>query len=79
MALFLDLDGTLAPIAARPDMVGPDPRRNSLLGELSRVLGGRLAIISGRAIFDVDRILEGCVACVAGLHGLERRGSGGRV
>jgi trehalose 6-phosphate phosphatase len=77
--VFLDLDGTLAPIAARPDMVGPDSRRNALLGELSRALDGRVAIISGRAILEVDRILDGCVACVAGLHGLERRGPGGGV
>jgi trehalose 6-phosphate phosphatase len=40
-ALFLDLDGTLAPIAARPQDVRPDPRRTSLLERLAERLDGR--------------------------------------
>jgi trehalose 6-phosphate phosphatase len=78
-ALFLDLDGTLAPLMARPHLVGPDPRRNRLLGDLARAMKGRVAIISGRAIDEVDRITGGCIACVAGLHGLERRDDRGVV
>lgn len=72
-ALFLDLDGTLAPIAARPQDVRPDPRRNSLLERLAERLDGRLAVVSGRTLADVDRILEGCVGAVAAVHGLVRR------
>lgn len=75
-ALFLDLDGTLAPIAARPDAVGPDTRRTRLLQRLDRALGGRLAVISGRTLADVDRILEGRVAHVSAVHGLVRRQDG---
>jgi trehalose 6-phosphate phosphatase len=73
-ALFLDLDGTLAPIAARSQDVGPDPRRTSLLERLAQRLDGRLAVVSGRTLADVDRILEGCVTTVAAVHGLVRRG-----
>jgi len=73
-ALFLDLDGTLAPIAARPQDVAPDPRRTSLLERLAGPLDGRLAVVSGRTLADVDRILEGCVPTVAAVHGLVRRG-----
>jgi trehalose 6-phosphate phosphatase len=76
-ALFLDLDGTLAPIAARPQDVRPDPRRTSLLERLSERLDGRLAVISGRTLADVDRILEGCVTAVAAVHGLVRRDPNG--
>lgn len=77
-ALFLDLDGTLAPIVADPRMVGPDARRNDVLAQAERALGGRVAVVSGRAISDVDRILHGRIHSVAGLHGLERRiGDGG--
>jgi trehalose 6-phosphate phosphatase len=36
-------------------------------------------VISGRTIADVDRILDGAVATVAGVHGLERRFGDGRV
>jgi trehalose 6-phosphate phosphatase len=78
-ALFLDLDGTLAPIAARPQDVRPDPRRTSLLERLAKRLDGRLAVVSGRTLADVDRILEGCVTAVAGVHGLVLRHPNGRV
>jgi trehalose 6-phosphate phosphatase len=78
-ALFLDLDGTLAPIAARPQDVRPDPRRTSLLERLVDRLSGRLAVVSGRTLADVDRILEGCVTAVAAVHGLVLRGSDGVV
>ncbi len=72
-ALFLDLDGTLAPIAARPQDVRPDPRRTRLLEALKAGLDGRLAVVTGRTLADVDRILEGRVTCVAAVHGLVRR------
>lgn len=78
-ALFLDLDGTLAPFAPRPQDVGPDPARTALLRALDAALGGRLAVISGRAIAEIDRILEGAVQNAAGVHGLEVRRHGGRV
>ena len=78
-ALFLDLDGTLAPIAARPQDVRPDPRRTSLLERLAERLGARLAVVSGRTLSDVDRILEGCVTAVAAVHGLEVRSADGLV
>lgn len=72
-ALFLDLDGTLAPIRPRPEDVGPDPAVTDLLRRLQDRLDGRLAVVSGRTIADVDRVLEGAVDVVAGVHGLERR------
>lgn len=78
-ALFLDLDGTLAPIAERPQDVGPDARRTCLLERLARRLDGRLAVISGRTLGEVDHILEGCVPAVAAVHGLVRRDAAGRV
>jgi len=78
-ALFLDLDGTLAPIAARPQDVGPDPRRTSLVQRLSAAVGGRLAVVSGRTLCDVDRILEDGVRPVAAVHGLVRRRADGRI
>lgn len=79
VALFLDLDGTLAPIAARPQDVRPDPRRTCLLERLDRALEGRLAVVSGRTLADVDRILERRVRTVAAVHGLVRRDPDGTV
>lgn len=78
-ALFLDLDGTLAPLVARPSLVGPDPDRNRLLQELAIAMCGRIAIVSGRSIEEVDRIVDGCISSVAGLHGLQCRRGGGRI
>lgn len=78
-ALFLDLDGTLAPIAARPQDVRPDPRRTGLIESLETALEGRLAVVTGRTLADVDRILEGRVAAVAAVHGLVRRDALGRL
>jgi trehalose 6-phosphate phosphatase len=75
-ALFLDLDGTLAPLAARPSEVGPDRRRSALLRALVARMNGRVAILSGRPLAEVDRILEGSVHTVAAVHGLDRRGQG---
>jgi len=79
IALFLDLDGTLAPIAARPQDVRPDPRLTSLLEQLNRALEGRLAVVSGRTLSDVDRILERRVGAVAAVHGLVIRDASGAV
>jgi len=78
-SLFLDLDGTLAPIAARPQDVRPDPSRTCLLERLVDATDGRLAVVSGRALCDVDRILEGCVVPVAAVHGLVMRDPLGRL
>ena len=76
-AVFLDLDGTLAAIADRPEDVVADPHRTRLLRNLNRALKGRVAIVSGRPVDDIDRILEDAIPCVAGIHGLERRGPSG--
>lgn len=78
-ALFIDLDGTLAPIAERPQDVRPDPRRTDLLERLLQGLDGRLAVVTGRTLADVDRILEGRAPCVAAVHGLVLRECDGTV
>jgi trehalose 6-phosphate phosphatase len=78
-ALFLDLDGTLAPIAARPQDVRPLARRTRLLEQLRDGAGGRLAVVTGRTLADVDRILEGRITCVAAVHGLVRRDCDGTL
>ncbi len=79
VALFLDLDGTLAAIRPRPEDVGPEPWRTALMQRLEERLAGKLAVISGRSVEEVDRILEGSVAAVGGVHGLVRRRSDGVV
>ena len=79
IALFADLDGTLAPIEETPDAVKPDARRRRLLDALTHALSGRLAVVSGRALGDLDRVLEGRITAVAAVHGLVRRTADGRI
>ena len=79
LALFLDLDGTLAPIMPRPDDVGPDPYRARLLARLRGAFDDRVAVVSGRALSDLDHILSGGVMAIAAVHGLVRRGADGVV
>ena len=76
-ALFLDLDGTLAPIAAKPSDVVPDARRSRLLADLMHALDGRLAVVSGRHLQDIDRILGEVRTPVGAVHGLVLRTQGG--
>ena len=72
-ALFLDLDGVLAPLENTPEAVGPDARRNDVLRRLNDCLDGRVAILSGRTLAEIDRISDGASPSASGVHGLERR------
>lgn len=78
-ALFADLDGTLTPLQATPHAVGPDAERRHLIDSLNARLLGRFAVISGRAVADLDRVLEGRVTPLAGVHGLQRRTAAGKL
>lgn len=79
LALFLDLDGVLAPMAPTPDAVLAEPRRTAILARLDRALNGRVAIVSGRTLGEIDRITGGAARSAAGVHGLERRRRDGGV
>ncbi|MBV8688353.1 MAG: trehalose-phosphatase [Alphaproteobacteria bacterium] len=72
-ALFLDLDGTLIELADTPDSVRVPDALGELLGRLAHRLEGRVAIVSGRALADVDRHLGRVAVTVAGSHGAELR------
>lgn len=78
-ALFLDMDGVLAPLAATPDAVVPNPCRTAALIAVADRLGGRVAILSGRTIAEIDRIAEVHSAPASGVHGLERRRADGSL
>lgn len=78
-ALFLDLDGVLAPLAPTPDAVTPNARRTAVLKSLAHRLGGRVAIVSGRTIAEIDRIAGTALTPASGVHGLERRRADGSL
>jgi trehalose 6-phosphate phosphatase len=72
-ALFLDFDGTLVELAETPDSIQVSPALSPLIQRLAKSLDGRLAIISGRAIKDLERHLLCSGIAVSGSHGLELR------
>jgi trehalose 6-phosphate phosphatase len=72
-ALFLDFDGTLVDIAARPDAVVVEEGLPGTLARLRDALGGALAIVSGRPLGTIDAYLAPARFDVAGLHGAEQR------
>jgi trehalose 6-phosphate phosphatase len=72
-ALFLDFDGTLVELAETPDAIQVPPALSPLIQRLAKRLDGRLAIISGRAIRDLERHLLCSGIAVSGSHGLELR------
>jgi trehalose 6-phosphate phosphatase len=72
-ALFLDIDGTLLDIRNVPDMVIAPPELVDLLERLRDAFDGALALISGRAIEDIDRIFGTLQITCAGVHGAQLR------
>lgn len=72
-ALFFDLDGTLIDIADSPDRVDVPADLPVLLRQARDALGGCVALLSGRSIADLDRLLAPENFCAAGLHGAEIR------
>jgi trehalose 6-phosphate phosphatase len=69
-ALFLDLDGTLLDIAATPELVVVPPGLPALLSRLHHLLDGALAVVTGRPLAVVDRLLAPFSASAAGEHGV---------
>lgn len=78
-ALFLDLDGTLLEIAATPETVVVPPSLPALLDHLRVLLGGALAIVSGRSLANIDQLLRPFRSAAAGEHGVSLRFDDGTV
>jgi len=78
-SLFLDFDGTLVEIEARPDGVKVEARLVDLLSALSSRLQGRVAIVSGRPADQVRSLFGAPAFAIAGSHGVELHWPDGRV
>jgi trehalose 6-phosphate phosphatase len=78
-ALLLDFDGTLVDIAPHPNAVQPSFDLPQTLLHLQQLLGGAVAIVTGRTIADIDQFLAPIVLPVAGEHGAQRRSTDGQL
>lgn len=76
---FLDVDGTLIEIADSPDNVHVDSALLNLIARLHQATDGAVALISGRALSDLDCLLGKLRLPMAGQHGLERRNVAGQL
>jgi trehalose 6-phosphate phosphatase len=77
-AVFLDIDGTLLDLASPPTAVIVPPNLPRLLQRLSQRHGGAIALISGRALADIDGMF-GPGFAVAAEHGAVLRDASGEV
>lgn len=73
IAIFTDFDGTLVDLAATPDAIAVPQGLGEELATAADRLGGAVAVISGRAIADLDRYILPLSVALAGSHGAERR------
>lgn len=76
-ALFLDFDGTLVPMAPRPQDVQVPAWVLPSLRTLATRQAGALAIVSGRPIAQLDAFLAPLRLAAAGAHGAEWRTAAG--
>lgn len=79
LLLCLDYDGTLVPIAARPEDARPTPAVLDLLTRLASTPRIRLAIVSGRPMAELSTLLPVSGMTLIGTHGLETRAPNGSV
>jgi len=78
IALFLDFDGTLVELAESPDAIAPLLDMSDRLAALSKRMGGRLAVVSGRSIADIEKHVGPLSVAAAGSHGSDIRGGDGQ-
>ncbi len=73
IGLFLDVDGTLLDLAARPEAVTVPQELTEALGLANERLDGAIAMISGRPIQDLDILFAPLKLRASGVHGAEIR------
>lgn len=74
--LFLDFDGTLAPIVEIPEQAEMRPETRVILERLSQNQLCSVVIVSGRALIDIRERVGLANLIYAGNHGLEISGGG---
>jgi trehalose-phosphatase len=79
LALLLDIDGTLAPIAARPEDARISGETTRVLAELAGLPGTHVVATSGRAAHDARRLVGLDTVWIVGNHGVETAAPGSEI
>jgi trehalose-phosphatase len=79
VALFSDFDGTLAPIAVRPRDVHLPAATRTLLAKLARLPKLFVAVVSGRPVAELRRLVRLPQVAYVGIHGIEMAWPGQRL
>ena len=77
VSLFLDFDGTLIEIASGPDAIAVPENMSARLKSLADQHDGRVAIVSGRDLNNLEQHLGPLAIARAGSHGAERKSADG--
>lgn len=79
LSVLLDIDGTLAPIAPRPEEAAVPAATQRLIGDLTLLPGTHVAVVTGRSVADARRLVPVPNVGVIGNHGFEILGEAGEV
>ena len=79
LSVLLDVDGTLAPIAPRPEQAKVPADTCKALERLIEIPDAHVAIVTGRSVRDARRIVPLKGLGVIGNHGFEMLGESGEV
>lgn len=71
LLILLDYDGTIVPIAARPELARLSAPRRRLLAALAAAPGVTVAIVTGRSLADIRRFVRVPRAILSANHGFE--------
>ena len=71
LVLLLDVDGTLAPIAPRPEYASVPRDTRQILADLAATPNVRVVVISGRSADDARRLVDVPGLWIIGNHGIE--------
>jgi trehalose 6-phosphate phosphatase len=75
--LFLDYDGTLADFAPTPDVIEPQPEVAALITRLRDTRNVQVAIVSGRRLDQIEKLVPVEGVFLAGTYGIELRNAAG--
>lgn len=71
LLLLLDIDGTLSPIAPRPEYAAVPPETQRVVSQLASLPDVSVAVVSGRSADDARRLTSVDSVWVIGNHGIE--------